>query len=108
MPAPLALTDAQVIGTELAIRWRDGRETYLPLERLRRHCPCAFCQGESTATTAYAPARKDYSPESFVVRSLQPVGGYALQITWADGHATGIYPYPYLLALGEEPPPPAR
>ncbi|CAB4244656.1 conserved protein of unknown function [Methylacidimicrobium sp. AP8] len=106
MPASLDLADAQVIGSQLAIRWRDGRESYLPLEDLRRHCPCALCQGESTATTAYAPKPKTYSPASFIVRSLQPVGGYALQIVWADGHATGIYPYSYLLSLGEGSAPP--
>lgn len=105
MPAPLALADAQVVGTELAIRWQDGRESYLPLEVLRRSCPCALCQGESTATASFAPRRKDYTPESFVVRALQPVGGYALQLVWADGHGTGIYPYAYLISLGEEPPP---
>ncbi|QSR85827.1 DUF971 domain-containing protein [Methylacidimicrobium sp. B4] len=102
----MAPVDVQLVGTELAIRWRDGRESYLPLEALRRNCPCALCQGESTATTTYSPKKKDYSAESFVVRSLQVVGGYALQIVWADGHATGIYPYSYLLSLGEESPPP--
>ncbi|MDD4933094.1 MAG: DUF971 domain-containing protein [Methylacidiphilaceae bacterium] len=105
MSSPLALADAQVIGTELAIRWSDGAESFLPLEPLRRNCPCALCQGESTATATYSPRQKDYSPASFVVRSLQPVGGYALQIVWADGHATGIYPYSYLLSLAGEPPP---
>ncbi|MDD2677577.1 MAG: DUF971 domain-containing protein [Methylacidiphilaceae bacterium] len=105
MPSPLALADAQIIGTELAIRWVDGRESYLPLELLRRNCPCALCQGESTATTTFAPKRTNYSPASFVVRVLQPVGGYALQIVWADGHATGIYPYSYLSSLAEEAPP---
>lgn len=106
MAAPLALADAQVIGEELAIRWQDGRESYLRLETLRRNCPCALCQGESTATTTYSPRPKAYSPESFLVRALQTVGGYALQITWADGHGTGIYPYSYLLSLAEESPPP--
>ncbi|WP_018290657.1 DUF971 domain-containing protein [Verrucomicrobium sp. 3C] len=102
MSSPLALADAQVIGTELAIRWEGGRESYLPLELLRRNCPCALCQGESSATATYSPKPKNYSPASFVVRSLQPVGGYALQIVWTDGHATGIYPYSYLLSLAEE------
>ncbi len=107
MAAPLALADAQVIGSDLAIRWQDGRESYLRLETLRRNCPCALCQGESTATTRYTPPKKNYSPESFLVRVLQPVGGYAIQVVWADGHATGIYPFSYLLSLAEESMPPA-
>jgi len=38
--------DIQQIGSELAIKWDDGRESFIPLETLRRHCPCAGCQGE--------------------------------------------------------------
>ncbi|MGD9896613.1 MAG: DUF971 domain-containing protein [Candidatus Methylacidiphilaceae bacterium] len=105
MPSPLAPADVQIIGEELAIRWEDGRETFLRLESLRRSCPCAICQGESTATTTMSPMPTAYSPESFRVRSIQPVGGYAFQISWGDGHATGIYPYSYLLSLAEETPP---
>ena len=32
--------DIQPIGHELAIRWEDGSESYIPLEKLRRACPC--------------------------------------------------------------------
>src|SRR5256885_586966 len=39
-------TDIQQIGTELAVKWDDGTETFVPLEALRRHCPCAGCKGE--------------------------------------------------------------
>jgi DUF971 family protein len=35
-----------VIGGELAIRWPGGQESYLSLEMVRRHCPCAACCGE--------------------------------------------------------------
>jgi DUF971 family protein len=37
--------DIQVIGTELAIKWEGGSESFIPLEKLRRCCPCAGCQG---------------------------------------------------------------
>ena len=39
--------DLQQIGGELAIKWPDGGESFIPLEKLRRHCPCAGCQGET-------------------------------------------------------------
>src|SRR5262245_39360576 len=39
-------TDLQVIGTELAVKWDDGTESFILLEKLRRHCPCAGCKGE--------------------------------------------------------------
>ena len=38
--------DIQRIGGELAIKWDDGAESYIPLETLRRSCPCAGCKGE--------------------------------------------------------------
>ena len=36
--------DIQVIGDQLAIKWDDGTETFLSLEKMRRHCPCASAQ----------------------------------------------------------------
>jgi DUF971 family protein len=35
------------------------------------------------------------------VRSLEPVGSYAVQPAFSDGHATGIYSWDYLYFLGE-------
>ena len=40
-----------------------------------------------------------YTASSFELRSWDLVGGYAVQPTWADGHSTGIYSYPYLRRL---------
>ena len=37
------------VGDELAIAWSDGKENYIPLEKLRKACPCAICQGEPDA-----------------------------------------------------------
>ncbi len=39
-------TDLQSIGADLAIKWENGDESFIPLEKLRRHCPCAGCRGE--------------------------------------------------------------
>ena len=38
--------DLQQIGEELVIKWEDGSEDYVPLERFRRGCPGAGCKGE--------------------------------------------------------------
>ena len=46
----VAIENIVVAGTELAIAWADGKESYLDLETLRRACPCAGCQGEPDAT----------------------------------------------------------
>ena len=39
---------------------------------------------------------------SFQVKRLQPVGGYAVQILWQDGHNAGLYSHEYLRSIGEK------
>ncbi len=99
--------DIQSIGEELAIKWADGRESYLRLEALRRACPCAGCQGE-TDVLGYRHRGPEHplTPASFRLRRLDPVGSYAVQPVWEDGHNSGIYSFEYLRRLAEltEPP----
>src|SRR3954453_10900510 len=104
---PLELKDVQVIGNELAIRWSDGVESYLPLETLRRACPCAVCGGEPDVLGNIERPDVTYTPESFELKGFAIVGGYALQPTWGDGHGTGLYSFAYLRRLGEPPTPSA-
>lgn len=92
-------TAVQKIGSELAIAWSDGRESFLPLEPLRRACPCATCGGEPDVTGNVVRPDVKYTPESFDLTSWEVVGGYGLQPRWRDGHKTGIYTYAYLRAL---------
>jgi DUF971 family protein len=98
MPA-LSPANVQLIGSELAIAWSDGAETYLPLEKLRRACPCAVCQGEPDVSGVVVRPRVTYTDKSFLLRNFQVVGGYALQPTWQDGHSTGLYSFDYLRRL---------
>jgi DUF971 family protein len=100
MPAvvpPPARVD--VIGNELAISWSDGAESFIPLEKLRRNCPCASCQGEPDVLGRGENPRVSYGPRSFDLRAFKFVGGYAFQPTWNDGHETGLYPFALLRAL---------
>jgi DUF971 family protein len=90
----------QPIGSELAIRWNDGTETYLALEKLRRACPCAGCGGEPDVLGHVVKPRVTYTPASFRLKSWQVIGGYALQPTWEDGHTTGLYTFPLLKQIG--------
>lgn len=93
-------TDIQQIGDELAIKWNDGSESFIALEALRRHCPCAGCKGESDIMgNVYKGPEKELSPAAFRLVRLVRVGGYALQPVWADGHGTGIYSFEYLKRL---------
>jgi DUF971 family protein len=99
-------TDIQSIGNELAIRWADGGESFIPLEKLRRCCPCAGCQGEvDILGNLYKAPDKPLPPTAFVLTRFVPVGGYAIQPFWADGHNSGIYSFEYLqrvAARGQE------
>ena len=100
--------DIQQIGGELAIKWDDGRETFIPLEALRRHCPCAGCRGERDIMgNLYKGPDEPLTPRSFQLTRLVNVGGYAIQPIWADGHATGLFSFDYLWRLATQPPPPA-
>ncbi len=92
----------QLIQNEIAIVWDDGSESYLPLERLRRRCPCAGCAGEKDILgKEYKGPAANYLQQSFQVRQFQNVGGYAISFAWADGHNSGIYSYDYLKKLGK-------
>ena len=90
----------QKIGTQLAIAWSDGQETYIPLETLRRACPCASCGGEPDVLGRLIRPELRYSQGSFDLTGWEAVGGYGLQPRWADGHHSGIYTFSYLQRLG--------
>jgi len=95
-------SDIQQIGEEIAIKWEDGGETFIPLEKLRRACPCAGCQGEKDILgNLYKNPGQPLAPNAFQLVRLERVGGYAIQPVWADGHATGLYAFGYLRRLGE-------
>jgi DUF971 family protein len=92
------------VGSELAIQWKDGMETFLPLRFLRQACPCAACGGEPDVLGDVVRPNVVYSDQSFELRGWNQVGGYALQLTWADGHNTGLYPFDYLRRIDPSRP----
>ena len=95
-------TDIQQIGEELAVKWDDGSESFIALERLRRHCPCAGCKGEvDIMGNLYKNPERPLSPEAFKLVRIVSVGGYAVQPVWGDGHATGLYSFDYLKRIKE-------
>ncbi len=83
---------APVGGDVMEIDWADGHLGVLPNALLRAYCPCAGCQGHS-GEIRYLPGG------NAVIDGLEEVGSYALQITWGDGHASGIYTFRYLRRL---------
>lgn len=97
MAAPFE--QATVIGNELAVSFADGEELYLSLPMLRRACPCANCQGEPDALGRVVRPVVEHGPRAFDLVKVDRIGGYALQLGWADGHATGLYSFDYLRKL---------
>jgi DUF971 family protein len=98
---PLEPTTVQHVGNQLAIRWNDDAESFFELELLRRSCPCAACGGEPDVFAKKQLPLVNYSANSFILKSFEPVGGYALQFRWGDGHNTGIYSFEYLRKLSD-------
>jgi DUF971 family protein len=92
----------QPIGQELAVKWDDGTESFISLERLRRACPCAGCKGESDIMgNLYKGPEQTLAARAFELRGLSLVGSYAVQPVWADGHNTGLFSFDYLKKVAE-------
>ena len=94
--------DIQFVGNEVAIRWADGVEDFVPMDKLRALSPSAETQGErdllGNLIGGGEPGR-DFS--GVTVTGFAPVGGYAIQFNFSDGHRTGIYSFDYLRKIGE-------
>ena len=103
-PANLGWTAAG----EVQIVWLDAHDSVYPLAYLREKCPCATCRGtHGTPTTLVRQSRgglpivqnarrKEPSTE---VKSVVPVGKYAIRFTWGDGHDGGIYSWRFLRSI---------
>jgi DUF971 family protein len=101
----MRLVDIQPIGNELAVKWDDGSEDFIPLEKLRRSCPCAGCKGEvDILGNVYKNPDPVLTPKAFELVHIEMVGGYAVQPVWADGHSTGIYSFDYLKRVADDNP----
>ena len=86
---------------ELSIQWDDGHGSIISLRSLRDRCPCAGCQGETVLLRTYKPEPQEHRPGRYSISGIQQVGHYAIQISWGDGHSTGIYTWEILRNLCE-------
>ena len=90
-----------LVGTEVAIKWQDGRESYFPMEILRAASPSAENQGEPDLFGNIIGGDTRTEFDGVTVMDWQIVGGYALQFHFSDGHKTGLFSYAYLNRLEE-------
>ena len=94
-PAPTGITLHQR-SRVMEIAFEDGKVFRLPYEFLRVHSPSAEVRGHGPGQEVLQTGKK-----SVEIRALDPVGSYAVQPSFSDGHATGIYSWEYLYHLGE-------
>ncbi len=89
-------------GDRLAIEWNDSVRHVLTWATLRKNCPCAGCRTEREKPPPLFPIIKPEEAQPSKPRSIEPVGRYAYQIHWNDGHDSGIYTFEVLRQLGEQ------
>lgn len=106
---PAAHTETRPWPVELRLRKRDamleidyddGRTFALRAEYLRVESPSAEVKGHNAAERKIVPAKRGVG-----ITALEPVGNYAVRITFDDGHNTGLYTWDYLYKLGRDEEP---
>ena len=95
-PVPQALT---VHGQSrvLEVSFSDGARFRIPFELMRVYSPSAEVQGHGPGQETLQTGKRDVELES-----LEPVGNYAVQPRFSDGHDTGIFSWDYLYFLGSQ------
>jgi DUF971 family protein len=97
MPADPAPTDITVhaVSRVLEVAFDDGRVFKLPFEFLRVYSPSAEVQGHGPGQETLQVGKHDVT-----ITRLDPVGHYAVQPVFSDGHSSGIYSWRYLYEIG--------
>jgi len=100
---PKSVEVNQTAGTGVDIEWKDGHRSSYTFQYLRDACPCALCDEERSQTgrkPGEAPQAKPGALPMFRQPArpveVKPVGRYAINFTWNDGHQHGIYSWVYL------------
>ena len=95
-PTPTSITVHQQ-SRALQVAFSDGSEFRIPFELMRVYSPSAEVQGHGPGQEVLQTGKRDVE-----LTALQPVGNYAVQPTFSDGHDTGIFSWDYLFYLGSQ------
>ena len=95
-PQPTAITVHQQ-SKVLEIGFDDGAVFRIPFELLRIYSPSAEVQGHGPGQEILQTGKR-----SVDILAVEPVGNYAVQPIFSDGHSTGIYSWDYLYFLGSK------
>lgn len=93
-PTPVALTVHGQSHT-LEISFSDGASFRIPFELMRVYSPSAEVQGHGPGQEVLQTGKRGVG-----ISALAPVGNYAVQPTFSDGHESGIFTWDYLYFLG--------
>jgi DUF971 family protein len=94
-PVPTEIKLHQV-SRKLEIAFNNGTRFELPYEFLRVYSPSAEVRGHGPGQEVLQVGKKNIE-----IKGIEPVGAYAVTLTFSDGHDTGIYSWDYLYELGE-------
>jgi len=96
-PNPPKPTDIRLhqVSRQLEIVFDDGVQFMLPCELLRVYSPSAEVRGHGPGQEVLQTGKEDVN-----IAGIEPVGQYAVKLTFSDGHDTGLYTWDYLYDLG--------
>ena len=83
----------------LTVSFEGGESVALPAEYLRVKSPSAEVQGHSPDERKTVPGKRNVA-----ILGVDPIGNYAVRLTFDDMHSTGIFSWDYLLELGRNQP----
>ena len=95
-PQPTAITVHEQ-SRVLEIGFSDGKQFRIPFELMRIYSPSAEVQGHGPGQEVLQTGKREVG-----VAGLEPVGNYAVQPAFSDGHNTGIFSWDYLYFLGAQ------
>ena len=81
----------------MEVAFSDGKVFHLPYEFLRVYSPSAEVRGHGPGQEVLQTGKRQVD-----IQALEPVGSYAVQPRFSDGHDTGIYSWEYLYDLGTD------
>ncbi len=106
MPYPESIT--KLDGHAIRIAWSDGMIRRYTAAALRKACPCATCREKrmAEADRPKPPLAILSEREAVVldVMQMKPVGNYAYNLVFSDGHSSGLFTMEYLRQIGIEEP----
>jgi DUF971 family protein len=83
----------------LELEFPQGEVFQLPSEYLRVYSPSAEVRGHGPGQEVLQTGKREVA-----ILAIEPVGHYAIQLQFSDGHTSGIYSWDWLHKLGCEQP----